>query len=461
MNSRAGNYRGQQHINNTQLALTPAQLNALPPHERSQYVAGLSPNHQALYQSLMTQDQNRNFMQLSLEKTAYCPVTGGNGQFANWTLGQTLYFDFPTVAGFAKGLLIKYNLTVNPATGTNASYAVGPAAPFNIFSELQVLFNGPQVRTHPFFGCGILPFLNGRMTGWQDRVVAGFNDATVAANVVGTTPIVIGSNNTWQGQMYLPLTAISDETPAGILPLMGVGNKPQLKLTCTPQFLGLGSLMNPLIPTGAGSGYAVTVTGTVNVDVVFLDGTTMGDPNPLTLDWQREPTVQMYWDTALTPFNANTLQRQTISTKLEHIYVVSIIIDGGQSSSFSTYSNILGFELGPDQVGQQTFINWNISNNESIMNFFSRWVRDVWRQDMPSPGIIPWVAAPSRGVVNPTNRNGKQALNMYPGGFPATTHTYQVNSVGGMATPTGFATQDTPRVETFLVSRNNAGLKVA
>lgn len=447
-------------INSTMLALTPSQVAALPPADQAQYMRGLSPAQQAIVQSEVQQaiiSSNRRFMRNSLEKVAYCPVTGGSGTTASFSAGTTLYFDFPTVPGFAKSLLITYNLTVTPASGAAATYALNPAAPWSMFSELQVLYNGPQIRTHPYF-LKVLDQLQGYQRGAQNKVISGNNDADIAGNIVGTNGLTVGSGNSWKGKMLLRLNALGEDTVPGILPCSGVGNKPQLKLTCTSNFLGLDPLLNPVAPV-AGTGHAVTVTGNINVDMVYLDGTNLDSPAPLALNWQNEPTLQYYWDTPLTPFSANTIQRQTISTKLKHWYVVSVIIDAQQASSFATNANITGFQFGPDQVGQQTFQNWNISNNVSIYDYFDRMVRRPFGQDLDE-GVIVWIAAPGRGVINSDNRNGTQALNMYPGGFPAATHAYQVAAVSGQGTVDG-STGPTARVETFLISENSAGLKVS
>lgn len=447
-------------INTTGMSLTPAQISQLPPAEQQQYMRGLSPAQQALVQQEIQQQiisANRAFMRKSIEKTAYCPVTGGSGTTATYSQGTTLYFDMPSVPGFAKGLLIHYNLTVTPAAGTGATYALNPGAPWNVFSELQVLYNGPQIRTHPYF-LKVLDQLTGYDKLYQNAA-HGTADATITSNINGGNPIAVGTGNTWKGTMYLRLNALGEDTVPGVLPVAGVGNKPQLKLTCSPALVGMDPLLNPLAPV-AGTGHSSsTITGSISVDMVYLDGTNMDSPTPLTLNWQTEPTLQYYWDSPLTPFNATTIQRQTVSTKLKHWYMVSIIIDGNQASQFAALSNLTGFELSPDQVGQQTFVNWNISNNVSIYDYYDRYIRRPFGQDLDN-GVIVWVAGPGRGVINADNRNGIQFVNMYPGGFPALTHSYQVGAVGGQSTVDGYAAP-TARVETFLISENSAGLKVS
>ena len=450
-------------INPTMALLTPAQIAQLPPQDQAQYMKGLSPAQQQMV-AMEIQNQvisaNRQFMRNSIERIAYMPVTGGSGVTATYSSGTTLYFDFPTVPGFAKGILITYSITVNPAAGSGATYAVNAAAPFSIFSELQVLYNGPQVRTHPYV-CKVLDQLLGFSKGAQNRVLAGTNDATIAANIVGLTNFTVGSNTTWIGKIYLPLNALGVDTVPGVLPIAGVGNKPQLKLTCTPSWIGQDPLLNVMSPV-AGTGHAMTgLTGSINCDMVYVDGTNLDSPTPYSLNWQTEPTLQMYWDTPLTPFSQNTIQRQTISTKLKHWYVISIVIDGAVTTGatqFMNLSNLLGFTLGPDQVGQQVFFNFNISNNVSIYDWYDR-NRRLWGQDLDD-GVFPLVAGVSRNIVDSDNRNGVQALNMTAGGFPASTHSWQMNSYSYQSTIDGFAAC-TPRVETFLISENAAGLKVS
>jgi len=424
----------------------------MPPQQQMAVMRTLSPAQQQAVQAEIANSRsrsNRNFMRQSIEKIAYCPVSGGSGTTASYSNGTTLVFDLPVVgSGYVKALLITYTLTVTPASGSSAVYAVNAAAPYNIFNELYLNYNGAQIRTHPYF-LKVLDQMRGWQRGAQNRVLAGNNDATIAGQVVGTTPVVSGSANTWQGKILLPLNAIGDDTVPGVLPVMGVGNKPQLRLTCSSSMLGYDPLLYP-ISVASGSGHSVTVTGTVNVDMIYLDGTNMDSPAPLQLGLVGEPTLQYYWDTPLTPLTQGTLQRQHISTLLEHWYAVSILIDGVQSSTFSTIANIAQFQMSPDSVGQQSFVSYNVSNNVSIYDFYDR-QRRAFGQDL-DPGVIAWVAAPSRGVIDPSNRNGRQALNMRPGGYPATTHAYYVT--------TATTTNMTPRVETFLVSMNYDGLKI-
>jgi hypothetical protein len=402
---------------------------------------------------------NRAFMRGSLERVAYCPVTGGSGTSATYSPGQVLFFDLPVIgSAFAKGLLITYSIQITPTGGF--TYNANAAAPWNIFSEIKLDYGNTQIRTHPYF-LKILDVIKGFGYGQKNQVLSGVNDANLAAQIVGSQPLTAGSQTTWQGKMYIPLNALGADSVPGVLPIMGVGNKPQLKLTCAPAFVGNDPLLNPVSASSTG---AITIgTATVNVDVVYLDGANMASPQPLTLNLAGEPTLQYIWDAPLTPFSSGSIQRQRFITLLEHWVVASIIIDGNSSTQFMSatggstnpYSNLVGFELSPDGVGQNLFKNWNISNNVSIYDYYDREIRRVHGQDL-DPGVILWVDAASRGIVDPDNRNGHQVLNMQPnGGYTAATHAYQVNNV--TTTTTGL----TPRVETFLLSMNYDGLRIA
>ena len=441
------------------LALSPEQIANLPPDEQQKYMQNLSPAQQQLVQQEIHKKVivgNRQFMRMSCEKDAACPVTGGSGTSAAYSTGQTLFFDMPYVPGYAKGVLISYNLTVTPASGTSAAYALNAAAPYNVFSELQLLYNGPQGRTHPYF-CSIVDQLQGYGKPAQNAVGIGSGDATINGQINSTNPITVGSGNTWTGKIYWRLNALGEDTVPGVLPMNAVGNRPQLKITCNPSLIGQDPLMNVLSPT-TGTGHACTITGTVSVDAIFLDGINMDHTQPLSLNWRNESTLQYYWDSALTPFTAGTLMSQTVSTKLKHWYMVSVIIDGTSATKFAQLANITGFQLGPDQVSSQKFYNWNISNNVSIYNFYDRMVRRPFGQDL-ADGVIPWVTGPSRGVVDADNKNGIASLNMQQGGYPAATHYYQMSTVGTQSTIDGFPAC-TPRVETFLISENKDGLRV-
>lgn len=432
--------------------LTPAQIATLPPQQQTPYLRNMSPEQQALVQQAARDasvSANRQFMRQSVEKIAYCPVAGGSGVTASYSAGTTLVFDLPVVgSGYAKALLVTYNLTLTLG-GTSPVVAANAATPYNIFSECLLNYNGAQCRFHPYI-LKILDQTLGFQRGAQQSVLSGNANTTITNNLNKAVAVTTGS--TWIGKFYFRLNAMGEDSVPGILPVMGVGNKPQLKLTCAPSTLGYDPLLSP-VSLVSGSSVTAALAGTINVDMIYLDGTTMSDPAGLSVDITSEPTLQYYWDTPLNPLTSNTLNRQHIATLLEHWMVISLVIDGNQSTSFidAAVANLTQFQLSADSVGQQNFMSWNVSNNISVFDYYHR-RRLEWGQDL-DPGVLVWVNAPTRNVVNSDNRNGTQVLNMMAGGYPAATHAYQVTSTS--------STNFTPRVETFLISMNYNGLKIA
>jgi hypothetical protein len=462
------------------LLLSPAQIANLPSGQQAAYMNSLSPSEKQLVQQEAANQKiaaNRQFMRKAIERYAYCPASGGSGNTQVYTPGTTLVFDFPVVGGgYAKGLIIRYTINFTTATGT--TWATNAAAPFNIFSEMQIVYNGAQIRTHPYVlkvlsqveGYGKYPQMDAVAAGLQNdtSINALLGVAAPAAGVLSNTanlPTALGAN-TWSGMFYVPLNAIGLDTVPGLLPVMGVGNKPQLKLVCAPQFQSNDPLLSPIYQaSGAAGTTTVANTSTISVDMVYQDGTTMSDPNGIALDITTEPTLQYYWDTPLNPLNPGLLQRQHISTLLEHWYVISVVIDAQHLGTFSAVNaattgvgNITSFQLSADSVGQQNFYSFNVANNIPVQDYYDRIVRRVHAQDLDD-GVFLWIDGPCRGTLDPDNRNGSQILNMQPGGYPAATHAYQVTAVSAMAVFDANP-KPTPRVETFLLSMNYNGLRL-
>jgi hypothetical protein len=433
-----------------QMALTPSQIMQLPPAQQQAYLSGLSPQMQAIYHQEAQQIGNTDFMRNSTEQPIYCPVTGGSGTSAAYSPGVTLSFDLPQTQAYAKALLIRYNLSVTPATGSSATYALTQAAQWAIFNRIVLNYGNQQINTHPYV-LKLQDMASGRFAGAQNKVLAGQNDSALSTQIVDTTPLVVNSANTWQGFMLIRLNPISEESPYGLLPLNGQGNPPQLQLTCAPSLYGADPLLNAICSGGTGTGQAVTVTGTIKVDALTLDGTNMEGIAPKQLQGLiGMPTMQYGWETGLTPFNAGLVNTFTVKTKLEHWQMFAVIIDGQQSTAFvSALSNITSFGLAADPTFRQFFYNAGISNNIPIYDFFDR-QRRALRQDLDE-GVIMWVNAPGKGVINSTNRNGTAYLNCYGDGYPGATHGYNVAATGSVCTP---------RIELFLVSKNRAGLTV-
>ena len=471
------NYNQKSTGAQTGLLLTPNQIAMLPPQEQAARMASMTPAEQnlvAMEQRNMKAQANARYLRKSIERAAYCPSAGSGANTQPFTAGSTLVFNFPTIGGaYVKGLLIRWSVNLTFAAGTGAAYTLSDSAPYTIFSEIDVLLNSKQVYTHPM----IIPVLEA-LAGYakyppMNAVPAGLPNTAAMNTVEGVLAPVAGAftqnfngavtgTTTWAGQFYLPLNAYRSDMVPGIIPSHGVGNIPQIKLVCNNQLLGNDPHLSPIFASGGTAGWGVTVnqgaSTFVAVDAIYCDGSTMDDPNGVAIDITGEPTIQYNIDTQLNPLSAGTLVRQHINTLLEHVYVISYIIDGQANGRYAAQSNITSLQLSADAIGKENFFSYNVANNIPVSDFYDRLERRIHGQDLPA-GIIPWVDAPCRGTADPDDRTGLQTLNMRPGGYPATTHAYQVAAVGA-ATPVDTNPKATPRVETLLVSLNEEGLKL-
>jgi hypothetical protein len=443
--------------------VTAAQLASMSPAQQQAYFNNLPPDQAAQQQAQLVaykRGQNAAYLAQAVRKIAVAPpVSGGTTQA--WAAGASLLYNFPTAAGaFAAELLITANLTVTPATGTSATYFTNPSAPWSVFQEVQVLYNGMQCRLRPYLikvfdtmrGYAHMAPIGGNTPGGVAAPAAAgnqlFANATLSTALYSGVPAVVGSANTWNFVFRIPLNALHQLSAEGMLPMQGSGTKPQVNIICAGLTMADDPLLFPLSANG-GSGNAVTITGTVKCEIVYYDGTNFGGPNPISLDITGLPTVQYIIETPLTPLAGGVMQRQRIAALLQHYYVVSILIDAQQKGAFATVGNIVNLELDQDSVGQNRFFAFGQSNNVSPNDFFEN-IRRTFGQDLDA-GVIPWIAAEAYNTEDADTRMGTQVLNMTAGGWTDVHHAYQVTAVGAVATIT-------PRVETFLVSLNPAGL---
>lgn len=438
-------------------AYTPDQLAIMSPDQRAAYISSLPADQQAAVAQDMAasiKEANRTFMRRSIEKVATCPPTSGGGVTTQaYVISASLSFDFPTAnGGYAIGLLINVSVNLTLAAGTGATYAANAACPWNFFKEIDVTYNGNQIRTHPYF-LKVLGQTYGYARAQAAQVLAG-QSVTNYQNAFGAFPVpVTAATRTYLYKYYLPLNALARDNPAGVLPLQGVGNKAQIKLVCVDAFLGTDPLLNPFSAAG-GSGNAITLnagaTSVVNVDVLYLDGTQLWAPQNLGLSLVDEPTVQYYWDIQYAPLVTTNVMVQKIGVLLKHYMVVSLFIDGTSSTSFATTTNWSVLRFAQDMVGQNSFVKYGLDSNVSVFDWFYQ-RRQQYGQDLDE-GVVVWVDAMTRGIVDSDNRHGEQALNMEADGWTSATHGYQTSTINTAGT---FG-----RIETFLLSLNTKGLKI-
>lgn len=433
--------------------LSAAQVGAMSPHQRQTYMGQLQ-DAGAVSQAVQGRDAaNLAYMRRSLRKITTCPPTSG-GTSMNYVAGQQLVFNFPTATGaFAKELLITLNLTLNFAAGTSAMYAANAAAPSNLIDSINVIYNASMSRMRPIFQKYVKQ-LRGFQRPLPGTVIAGTSDATIQAQMLPSLTYASGSQ-TFIYKFRVPLNALQDLSPAGMLPIQGSSTQAQVQINCCNALLGNDPLLN-LSAATTGTGQAITVTsGTVTCEAIYTDGQNLQSITPLQLDLISQPavpTAQYVVDTVLSPLSTGSVQRLKISSLLEHYFAVSCLIDGQQSTKFATIANVTGMELDEDPVGQNRFWAYGAGTNQSVYDYYE-FIRQTIGQDLDE-GIFVLAAAPTINEANPSDQAGQTTLNMLPGAWVAATHGWQVAAVNGI-------TNAPARVETWLISRNPQGLLLA
>ena len=437
---------------------TAQSLISLPYAQRQQAIAALPADQQAQLQAqvaTLQRQYNRDYMARSLVQQAVCPPQSGSGVTQNYAAGADLIFNFPTAGGaFVRALLVKLTLSVNPAVGTGAAYALNAGGALALIDRIRVGFNGTQHNFRPF----ILPFLE-KMRGYlrnsSNTILAGSSVTDVQNLLLSGVPAVGAAvptgAHTWDVVFRIPLN-MHDMDPKGLLPSMGAGTQGIVEIVCAPNALGPDPILNAIGVT-AGTGAAVTITGTVEVDTEYSDGSNMQGQNPLTLDLRGLPTIQMLEDEVLSPLTAGTVNSHKIATLLQHAIVLSVLVDGQQSTSFATLANIQALTLAKDAVLANKFFGFGPQfGNLAVVNFYER-LRRRYGQDLGDDGVIPWVDAMTTNTVDPSNREGVALLNMTANGWTDVHHGYQVAAVGAVSGVT-------PRVVTHVISINPAGLGI-
>lgn len=432
--------------------LAVGDLANMPRGQREAYYASLSPDQasqeRAAYRAYV-KAQNKHYLDACYEKRMLCPPTSG-GQTWNYIQGN-MVFEAPVSDGaFIKELLITLNLTATLAAGTSAVYAANAAAPYSFFDLLKIELNNEQISVPPVIYKHINKIL-GYARPFPGDVASG--GAAVAAistaleNGVGTT---VGAN-TINLVFRVPLNLANRRSPAGLIPAMSDSTRAKVTLVGASQLLGNDARQNAYSAV-SGSGHAVTMSGTVKVEAIVVDGSTYYNDRKLRLFLDEEPTVQVIRDLDLLNLQANTRMRQKISTLLQHAFVLSYIIDATAATKFCAVGNINRLALNRDQVGQNKFFEYGTGTDQSVNDYWED-IRFRFGQDFDE-GVIPWIYGPAAGprATSADIQEGIRILNMTPGGFVNVSHEYQLGSIGALA---GVA----PRVETYLVSINSQGLQ--
>jgi hypothetical protein len=445
--------------------LPPSQLAAMAPADQNRYLASLSAQEaaqeraalNAFVQSIAA--SNQNFLRKSLDHRAICPPSGGAGGTSALypTAGGSLQFNMPTAGGaFIRELEIAVDIKFTPATGTSATYAWTPAGAFAWFSDIILSLGGTDLHHTRPYAMKVLDTIRRGGTLPYNQVLSGLNaDSTVTSNIAQAQPAMTGGTPAISKFRFRVPFQQQRLSPVGLIPAQGQGSKGVLTLQC-PSTLGAANadpLATPILYTG-GTGNGITLDSTertVTVYAIYNDGTGMEQKAPLTLNMNGVPTMQHLMDQQLNPFTAGTVMRQRLTILQKHFVAMSVIIDGLQSTSFSTAANITSIELDKDAAGNNKFFYYGAAQNTSYYDYATE-KRRIFQQDLDT-GVVLWTHALSANSNNPDNNNGTQVLDMRAGHWPEVNYGVNVASVSNTNFPA--------RVETFLFAENDTGLVVA
>ena len=446
----------------TTTLLGPDQLSRMSTTQQQAYLASLSPDQAtterqnlAAYHRQMV-SSNTTYLRKAINHYAVCPPNGG-GINATYAAGTSLVFNLPNAGGaFLKELIITVDIKFTPATGTGATYGWTPAGAMAWFSDLWLNYGG-QTQHHwrPYF-LKVLETLRFKQWLANSSVLSGLGaDATTTALISQAQPALTGgtaATSKFRFRVPMQLNALS---PIGLLPIQGQGTAGQITLQCAGT-LGAANpdpMQVPVNFTG-GTGNAITLDATektITVTAVYVDGANFESKQPLTLSLDGMPTAQSVLEQTINNLSSGSVQRGRITSQEQHYLVMSAIIDGVQSTAFSTEANITSIELDQDSAGQNKFFYYGTANNTDYATYLES-IRHQFGQDLDM-GVVLWNDATQFGTIDADNHDGTQVLDMRAGHWSNVNIGVQVTSVS--------STNFTPRIETQLMLLNDAGLVVA
>lgn len=439
----------------------PDELMRMSTEQQNAYFATLKPDQAAIEKKKLGDFKghinglNMTYLKRSIDRYALM-APNGSGTTATYAPGTSLNFNFPSAGGaYLREIEVSVDIKFTPATGTSATYAWSAAGAYAWFSEIDVIYNGQMHRIKPLQ----LKILDQtRFKQWlpYGQVLSGLNaDANTTANTSQAQPTLTGGTPVVSKFKFRIPLQLHRMSPVGMLPMQGQGTKGQVNFTCATT-LGASNCdpLNVPINYSGGTGNGITLDATektITCTAIYTDGTNYNSKNPLGLHLEHLPASQYIIDQTLNNLTAGSIQRQRITVQQPHYLAMSVVIDGNSSTAFSATSNITAIELDQDSAGQNAFWRFGPSNNTTYYDYLER-IRHQYGQDL-DPGIILWANATQFNTVDNDNSDGEQVLDMSSGKWVDVNIGVQVGSV----TTTNF----TPRVETYLFSRNDRGLVIA
>lgn len=449
MPTQAPTVKTQQQLAQMDPVTRQAYFNSLPADQRAQALAA--------YRSVQDM-MNRSYMKNTVRKFAVCPQSSGGALSQVYSAGAQLPFTIPSAQNaFCEGIIVRLTGTVTLAAGSSAVYAATAGAPYSLFDNIQVNYNGVQLRLRPYILRELAKLTGYQHPDWNTAPFVGNSISSLSTYLASSVP-TSGSSQTITLEFYIPFNALHPQDVRGLLPIMGGETQAQVIVTCAPQALGGDPVLNTWSVV-SGTGHAVSFGATTSVAVyaVYRDGTSLVSPDLRNLDLTGLGTVQTQIDVPLTGITAGTTYRQKVAIVGQHYYVILTLIDGQQSNKFSTLANLAALEADKDSVGANKFWAFGQGTNLSVNEYYAQ-IRNTWGQNNLgqdlSEGVTPIVAAPIYMESDSSNESGTMYLDTTTAGWTDFHYGVQFTAIGSVAGVT-------PRVEAHCVYINPAGLVAA
>lgn len=420
-------------------------------------LASMKPDQAASLQAALAvqarKAANKYYLEVTQRKLAPS-LTNGVTQQA-YMLNTPLTFNLTTALnGFCEGILIRYTVNYTLGAGTSAVYGLTPAGALGLLDTVEVRYNKSQhkLRLQMLRELALLGALEDYVI--PESVFGGGQSIPFIQNYLNSGMSTTVGAQTVSLELFVPFNLLGYNDPRGILPII-VGDTGIQVICNTPQAIfGSDPVLNALYAV-SGTGHAVTaVSGTVTVSAVYRDGDTFMSPAKVPFDMSAvDGTFQMQIDTQLLPLVANSYQRQKLTIMGQHVYVLLLVVDGLQSSAYSTLQNIQYIERGKDGVGGNTFDKYGLQTNLDIRDWLYLNRLDA-KQDIDQ-GVIPIFAGPTLRQGDPHLKSNRQILDNSRAGWPDWRYCVNVAAVG---TGTLNGLPCAPRIEPHVFYINPTGL---
>lgn len=403
-------------------------------------MATTQQTQQAAQRAAQQQDANNMFMGLSYEQPFQALAQNGSAYVA----GQTLNYDAPVIpGGYLTRVVLSVNLSVTstPGTGTVALNAGGI---WNVLQTVNIKFGETQISVHPYFEY-VFSLMRGFNRPDSTRVVG--NQVANIQSMLYTSPSVAAGTNNWKFDIEIPLTSVHPSSINGALPLGQTGTKAQIQVIPASSFVGADPLNNVVSTTGNAT---VSVTGTVTATAIVRDFKSFATVAPVEPDLSGLATIQTIKPQEINPLTAGSYNFRTLSNPYPLVRYAVVVIDGTSSTSFTTASNLLGYEMDMAENTNSAFFRYDDTTG-GMARYYSQ-IRRTFGQDMPE-GVLVY-DAPTMNQGNPSNMGGNNYLNLTSQGYPAARWGVKVNSVNS-------GNGITPRAVMFATVINPAGISLA